>query len=134
MDLDTANDWISSKFAPYLGALDLRVTKMACTGLIVTLPVTDALNQPDGNIAPQVLSTLAETAMTLVCAGYFRGFKPVIPTNIALQILRPAMSKEVSCTATLVRGSKTMIFTRAVLTAEPSGKELATASATFIPA
>ncbi len=131
MDLDTANNWINSQFAPYLGGLDLRVTKMACTGLIVTLPVTEALTQPDGTIAPQALSTLAEVAMTLVCAGYHRGFKPVIPNNLALQVLMPAKGDELTCTATLVRGSKSLIFTRATLTAEPSGKEIATATGTF---
>jgi len=32
----------------------------------------------------------------------------------------------------VVRGSKTLVFTRAMITAEPSGKEVAAATATWI--
>lgn len=133
MDIDTANGWIEAHFAPSIVALGLRVEKMACTGLVVRLPVTDAVTQPDGTIAPQALSALSETAMILVCAGYFRGFKPVLPSNLALQLLQAAKGREITCTATLLRGSKSLIQTRAILTAEPSGKEVAAGSGTFVP-
>jgi acyl-coenzyme A thioesterase PaaI-like protein len=48
-----------------------------------------------------------------------------------VQFLRPASGERVECTATIVRAGKSLIFARAVLTAEPSGKEVATATATF---
>ena len=48
-----------------------------------------------------------------------------------VQFLRPATGDRVSCTATIVRAGKSLIFARATLIAEPSGKDVAAATATF---
>jgi uncharacterized protein (TIGR00369 family) len=131
MDIDTANSWIEANFADWVRALEPRVDKMACTGAVLTIPVTDAITRVGGIVSGQALATLADTAMVIACAGYFREFRPVATTNLDLQFLRPASGARISCTATIVRAGKALIFTRAVLTAEPSGKEVATATATF---
>lgn len=131
MDVDTANGWIEAYFADWVRALDPRVEKMACTGVVITIPVTAAIARVGGMVSGQALATLADTAMVIACAGHFRAFRPVATTNLDVQFLRPASGDRVSCTATIVRAGKSLIFTRAVLTAEPSGKEVATATATF---
>lgn len=105
---------------------------MACTGAVLTMPVTSTSTAPDGVVATPALTALAETAMGIACAGHFREWRAASATNIEMQLLQPARGDSLECTATVVRGSKTLVFTRAVITAEPSGKEVAAATATWI--
>lgn len=131
MDSDTANGWIAEHFAGWVRALDIHVERMACTGAQLTMPVTPQILRPGEIVSGQALAALADTAMVIACAGHFREFRPVATTNLDLQFLRPAKGAEISCTAMVVRAGKALIFTRAMLTAEPSGKEVATATATY---
>lgn len=132
MDAQIANGWIEAHFPAWLRELEPQVERMACTGAVLTMPVTPALRGPEARISPSALTALAECAMTIACAGHFRAFKPVTATNLDLQLLRPALGERLEATATVVRGSKTLVFTRATITAEPSGKEVATATATYL--
>lgn len=132
MDTQTANGWLAENFAEWVRALEPRVDTLACTGAVLSMPVTPAIARVGGIVSGQALAALADTAMVIACAGHFRGFRPVATTNLDLQFLRPASGERISCTASIVRAGKALIFTRAVLTAEPSGKEVATATATFI--
>jgi len=134
MDKETAEGWIAEHFAPWLQGLAPEVEAMACTGARLRLPVTPALLTPEGTIARQALATLADLAMVLACAGHYREYRPVIATNLDLQYLQPAKGEAITCTATLLRPGKGVLFTRAMLTAEPSGREVAAATATFVPA
>ena len=131
MDPEIANGWLTEYFADWVRALEPRVERMACIGAVLTIPVTPAVARVGGIVSGQALATLADTAMVIACAGHFREFRPVATTNLDLQFLRPASGERVECTATIVRAGKSLIFARAVLTAEPSGKEVATATATF---
>lgn len=131
MDTDTANGWIAAHFAGWVRALEPRVERIACTGAIVALPVTPAITGPGGIVAPQALATLADLAMIIACAGYFREYRPVAASTFDLQALQPAKGDSISCTATVMRGGKALIFTRAMLTAEPSGKDVAAATAAY---
>lgn len=132
MDTETANGWIAENFADWVRALQPRVEAMACTGAVLTMPVTDQIARVGGIVSGQALAALADTAMVIACSGHFRKFTPVATTNLDLQFLRPASGDHISCTATVVRAGRALVFTRAVLTAEPAGKEVATATATFV--
>ena len=132
MDLETANGWLEAHFADWVRALEPRVERMACTGAVLTIPVTPAIARVGGIVSGQALATLADTAMVIACAGHFRAFRPVATTNLEMQFLRPASGETIECAAMIVRAGRALIFARAVLTAEPSGKEVATATATFV--
>lgn len=132
MDPQTANSWLDAHFSPLVRGLGLRVEQMACTGAILSMPVAESSTAPDGIIATPALTALAETAMAIACAGHFREWRAVTATNIEMQLLQPARGESLDCTATVVRGSKTLVFTRALITAEPSGKEVAAVTATWI--
>ena len=135
MDPEIANGWLETYFADWVRALEPKVETMACTGTVLTMPITPAIARVGGIVSGQALATLADTAMVIACAGHFREFRPVATTNLDLQFLRPATGDKVECTATIVRAGKALIFARAVLCVEPSGKEVATATATFaVPA
>lgn len=132
MDKDTANGWLDSYFADWVRALEPRVDALACTGAVLSIPVDDRIARVGGIVSGQALATLADTAMVIACAGHFREFRPVATTNLEVQFLRPASGERISCTATIVRAGKSVIFARATLVAEPSGKDVATATATFM--
>lgn len=134
MDKDTANGWIAEHFSGWLRALAPRVETMACTGAVVAMPVGSDVLQPDGVVSPQALSALADLSMRIACSGHLRAFTPLSATNLDLQFLLPAKGDEIFCTATLVRPGKTLLFARAVLNAEPSGREVATTTATYLRA
>lgn len=130
MDVETVNGWLEAEAAPWLRALGLRVDRMACTGAVLTMPVTAEI-APSGTVTTPALGALADMAMQIACAGHFRAWRALDPITLDLQLLQPAKGEEISCTATVLRASKTHIFTRAALTADPSGKEVAAATATF---
>jgi len=131
MDTETANGWLTDHFADWVLALEPRVDALACTGAVLSMPVTERIVRVGGIVSGQAMATLADTAMVIACAGHFRDFHPVATTNLDIQYLRPASGERVSCTATIVRAGRTLIFARATLVAEPSGKDVAAATATF---
>ena len=131
MDTDTANTWLADNFADWVLALEPRVDSMACTGVVLSIPVREKIARVGGIVSGQALATLADTAMVIACARHFREFRPVATINLDVQFLRPAVGARVSCAAALVRPGKSLIFARAVLTVEPAGKDVATATATF---
>lgn len=126
-----ADRWIAENFSDWVRALEPRVEAMACTGVILSMPVTPAIRGPGGAVAGPALAGLAETAMVIACARHFREFRPVETITLDLQYLRPAIGTRITCTAALLRPGRSHIFTRAVLTADPSGKDVAAATATF---
>ncbi|MCB1356499.1 MAG: PaaI family thioesterase [Maritimibacter sp.] len=126
-----ADRWLAENFPDWVRALEPRVEAMACTGVILSMPVTAAILRPGGQVAGQALASFAETAMVIACARHFREFRPVETLTLDLQFLQPAEGTRITCMAALVRPGKTHIFTRAVLTADPSGKDVAAATATF---
>lgn len=132
MDPEIANGWIEAMAAPWLGRLGIRVDKMACTGAVLTMEVSPEITEPDGVVAPQAVVALADVAMRIACAGHFRDDRPVSRTGLDVQFLQTARGERLVCTATVVRGSKSLVFTRAVTTAEPSGREIAATTATWL--
>jgi len=126
-----ANRWLTENFADWVLALEPRIDSIVCTGVILSMPVSTQITRVGGIVSGQALATLADTAMVIACARHFREFRPVATTNLEMQFLRPASGERISCAATLVRPGKTLIFARAVVTAEPSQKDVATATATF---
>jgi uncharacterized protein (TIGR00369 family) len=101
------------------GSADLRV------------PITPELARVGGIISGQALAALADTSMVIATAAHFGAFRPVATTNLDTQFLRPGTGDSVLCRAEVVRAGKALVFARATLLAEPSGKAVATATATF---
>lgn len=131
METETANGWLADYFADWVLALEPRVDSVACTGVVLSIPVTDTIVRVGGIVSGQALATLADTAMVIACARHFREFRPVATVGLDLQFLRPATGDRISCGATVLRAGKSLAFARAMLTADPSGKDVANANATF---
>ena len=69
--------------------------------------------------------------MVFACAGLFGEMKPVATTNLEVQFLRAGLGETIICDAEIVKPGRNLIFTRATMRAAPSGKDIATATATF---
>lgn len=131
MDIETATRWLDDHFTDWVRALDIRVDALACTGAVLSMPVTDAIRRSGGIAAGPALTALTDTAMVIACAGHHRAFRPVATVTLDTQFLRPASGERIACTATILRAGRSMIFLRAALVEEPSGKDVAHATATF---
>lgn len=131
MDITTATQWLDQHFTAWVRQLGIEVDSVACTGAVLSMPVTDAIKRSGGIVAGPALATLTDTAMVVACAGHFKAFRPVATVNLDLQFMRPASGERITCTATILRAGRALIFVRAIMTEEPSGKDVAHATATF---
>ena len=127
----TANDYLAAFFAPWVRALDLTITDIGPQGATLTMPIAEHLNRAGNILSGQALAAMADTAMVFACAGHYGEMRPVATTNLDTQFLRPGVGDLVRCEATIVRAGKALLFTRADMFCEPSGKLVASATATF---
>ena len=131
LTIDQAQACLDDKFAPWIKALDLRVTDLNKSGATLEMPITDQLTRFGDVLSGQALAALADTSMVFACFGLFESFAPVATTNLEMQFLRPGVGERIRCEAHIVKPGNNLIFTRADMIAEPSGKCVATATATF---
>lgn len=128
---DQAQTIFDTAFAPWVRALDLTITDISKNGATLTMPITPDLTRMGDVLSGQALAAMADTAMVFACAGLFGQMKPVATTNLEVQFLRAGLGDLVVCEAQIVKPGRNLIFTRAVMRAEPLGKDIATATATF---
>ncbi|GAA6165988.1 PaaI family thioesterase [Pelagimonas sp. KU-00592-HH] len=126
-----AQRFLEENFAPWVKALDLTITDITRDGATLTMPITDDLARVGGIISGQALAAMADTAMVFATFGHLQEPRPVATTNLDTQFLRPGTGDTIRCDAEIVRAGKALIFTRATMTALPSDKVVATATATF---
>lgn len=123
--------FFDENFAPWVKALGLNITAISREGATLEMPITPDLTRMGDVLSGQALAAMADTAMVFACFGLFDSFAPVATTNLEMQFLRPGLGERVACHARIVKPGKNMIFTRAEMVAAPSGKTIATATATF---
>ena len=126
-----AQSFLKENFAEWVRALDLTVAAIGPEGATLRMPITPALARVGGILSGQALAAMADTAMVFACIGHMGAPRPVATTNLDTVFLRPGTGDAVRCEAEIVRGGKALIFARATMIAEPSEKEIATATATF---
>ena len=131
MTPDTAQRFLEDNFAPWVMALNPKVTQITPEQTTLTIPITADLNRTGNIVSGQALAALADTAMVLACGGHFGEMIPVGTVTLDTQFLRPASGTEIRAEAEVTRAGKTMVFTQCRLIAEPSGKAVALATATF---
>tara|TARA_R110002094_G_scaffold188440_1_gene163693 strand:+ start:1950 stop:2351 length:402 start_codon:yes stop_codon:yes gene_type:complete len=131
MTPQTAQTILDNNFAHWVRALKPSVTEITADGAVLTIPITDEINRVGGIVSGQALAALADTAMVFACFGYLDTVEPVGTVTLDTQFLRPATGDGIRAEAEVTRAGKSMIFTRCTLIAEPSGKPVALATATF---
>lgn len=126
-----AQTLLTENFAPWVLALDLTVTEINPEHALIRMPLTDQLARLGGIVSGQALAALADTSMVLAALAHLGEFRPLATTNLDTQFLRPGVGTAILCRAEVVRAGKALVFARATMTAETSGKDVATATATF---
>lgn len=125
------NRFLAENFADWVRDLGLEVTQTAPDHTVSRMANTPALSRVGGIISGQALMALADTTMVLATASHFGVFRPVATTNFDCQFLRPGVGEWIVCRADIVRAGKSLAFVEAEMLAEPSGKPVARAQATF---
>jgi len=128
---EIAQTVLRDHFAPWVQALDLTVTEIDRDHALIRMPLGDHLARVGGIVSGQALAALADTAMVLAAIAHAQTFKPFATTDLHTQFLRPGVGTAILCNAMVVRAGRSLVFARAEMTEEDSGKMIATATATF---
>ncbi len=131
MDVSTAQRFLDDNFAPWVLALEPRVTEVSDVGATLRIPITDQIARAGNIVSGQTLATLADTAMVIACGAVNGEMIPVGTVTLDTQFLRPGTGDTIDAQAEITRMGKSMAFARCMLVAQPSGKPIATATATF---
>ncbi|WP_425043950.1 PaaI family thioesterase [Primorskyibacter sp. S87] len=131
MTPDAAQDFLNENFAQWVLSLDLTVTEIDRTHAVVRMPLAEHLARVGGIVSGQALAALADTSMVLAAIAYTGEAKPFATTDLHTQFLRPGIGTAILCEAEVVRAGRSLVFARAALKEESSGKLVATATATF---
>ena len=131
MDTATAQAFLDESFAPWVLALQPKVVELAQDGATLEIPITAEIARTGNIVSGQTLATLADTAMVIACGAAAGEMIPVGTVTLDTQFLRPASGERIVARAEVTRMGRAMVFARATLTAEPAGKAVALATATF---
>ncbi|MCX7559144.1 PaaI family thioesterase [Sulfitobacter sp. F26204] len=131
MTPETAQTILDQGFAPWIKALSPVISEISAARTVMTIPITPDIKRIGDIVCGQALTALADTAMVLACFGHLDAPEPVGTVTLDTQFLRPATGDSIRCEAEVTRAGKSMMFTRCTLIAEPSGKAVAMATATF---
>lgn len=126
-----AQAFLDRNFAPWVLALAPRVIEIAPERTVLRIPITPEIARAGDIVSGQTLATLADTAMVLACGGYLGEMVPVSTVTLDTQFLRPGSGTAVEAEAEVTRAGRSMIFARCTLIAQPAGKPVALATATF---
>ena len=134
MTKDDLQTLLSTHFAPWIQELDITVLDASADACDFRMPLAPRLNRVGGIACGQALAALADTTMVLAAVAHAGKFIPLATTNLDTQFLRPGSGQAILCRASIVRAGKALVFARAEMTDETSGKPVATSNATlYIP-
>lgn len=125
---------LDQNFAPWVLALKPDVRAADTDHVLLRMPLTPDLARVGGIVSGQALAALADTSMVLAAVAHAGEFKPFATTNLDTQFLRPGRGSAILCRAEVVRAGRALVFARATMAEEETGKPVATASATFFAA
>ena len=131
MTPEAAQTILAENFADWVQALDLTVTGIDRDHALVRMPLAPHLARVGGIVSGQALAALADTSMVLAAIAHADIFKPFATTDLHTQFLRPGVGSAILCHAQVVRAGRALVFARAEMREEDSGKMVATATATF---
>ncbi|TMV07888.1 PaaI family thioesterase [Ruegeria sediminis] len=131
MTPEKAQEFLHENFAEWVKALDMRVLETEPGHVLVRMPLAPHLARVGGIVSGQALAALADTTMVLAAIAHTGEFKPFATTDLHTQFLRPGVGSAILCRAEVVRAGRALVFARAEMTEEDSGKKVAAATATF---
>lgn len=131
MSVKDAQALLDENFAEWVRALDLTVTAFSPVAAVLHMPLAPHLARVGGIVSGQALAALADTAMVLAAVAHAGEMRMFATTDLHTQFLRPGVGTAIQCRAEVVRAGKALVFARAEMHEETSGKLISTATATF---
>lgn len=131
MTAEDIQNLLQEHFAEWVRALDPVVMTADHDHTVVRMPLGPHLMRVGNIVSGQALAALADTSMVLAAIAHAGEFKPFATTDLHTQFLRPGTGSAILCDARVVRAGKALVFARADMREEESGKIVATATATF---
>ncbi|TNF58215.1 MAG: PaaI family thioesterase [Rhodobacteraceae bacterium] len=122
---------LDNNFAPWVKALNIEVVSTGPEESLFRMPLGQHLARVGGIVSGQALAALADTCMVLAAIANAGELKLFATTNLDTQFLRPGTGSGILCRAVIVRAGRALVFARAEMTEEGSGKPVATANATL---
>jgi uncharacterized protein (TIGR00369 family) len=115
--------------ANFIRDLDIRLDKVSEGTCETSLVIQERLLQQHGFIHGGVISTLADHTAG-GAARSVSGEKDVLTVEFKINYLRPAIGDRLRCTASVLRGGKTVIVAEALVYASNAGRETLVAKLT----
>jgi len=131
MSVKDAQALLDENFAEWVRALDLTVTAFSPSAVVLHMPLAPHLARVGGIVSGQALAALADTGMVLAAVAHAGEMRMFATTDLHTQFLRPGVGTAILCRAEVVRAGKALVFARAEMHEETSGKLISTATATF---
>ena len=122
---------LDDNFAPWVKALQIEVLETGPGESLFRMPLGPHIARVGGIVSGQALAALADTCMVLAAIAQAGELRLFATTNLDTQFLRPGVGRAILCRAIIVRAGKAMVFARAEMTEEDSGKPVAAATATL---
>lgn len=122
---------LDENFAPWVKSLQIETLETGPDSCLFRMPLGDHIARVGGIVCGQALAALADTTMVLAAIARAGELTLFATTNLDTQFLRPGVGRAVLCRAIIVRSGKALVFARAEISEEDSGKAIATASATL---
>lgn len=117
--VDTANEVLRERFAPWVRALGIRVEAVGAASAVLRLPFADDLCREGGIVSGQALAALADTAMVIAVSAASGGYRPMATIDLHTTFMRAVAAADVVADAEVERLGRTLAFVRVTMRARP---------------
>ena len=104
---------LADNFAPWVLALNLRVTACDANSATLRMPFDDKLLRVGGIVCGQALMAAADTAMVIAICAALGGMRPMATVSQNISFLRTisgAPGQDVEITARVLKAGKSLVF------------------------
>ena len=131
MDSETLQAALSTYFAPWVQALELRVVDSDAPGVTLRLANTGALSRQGGMLCGQAMMAAADTAMVLALIRHFGAFRPCTTVQMNSSFLKPLSNQDALVQARVIRAGKSLAFGEIDICGADDGKSVCRATTTY---
>jgi uncharacterized protein (TIGR00369 family) len=129
--IDEAQRMLGELFAPWVQALDLRVTAIGGGEATLVLPFDERIARVGGTVCGQAMMAAADTAMVFAISSQLGGFRPMTTVSLTTSFLRPVANSDLQVVARVLKPGRTLVFGEIELSALADGRLASHATTTY---
>ncbi len=125
---------LAENFAPWVQALNLRVTACDATSATLVMPFDDRLLRVGGIFCGQALMSAADTAMVIAICAVLGGMRPMATVSQNISFMRAvsgAPGQHVEVRARVLKSGKTLAFGEVEIRAPGDARAAVHATSTY---